>query len=50
MHHDANAIGELVVHLGKDEKEHGFTYTAFCRVTRFSDIRIAVGITAERST
>ena len=42
--------GKVVVHLGKDEKKHGLTYTAFSRVKRFSDIGIAGGITAERLT
>ena len=42
--------GKVVVHLGKEEKEHGLTYTAFSRVTRFSDIGIADGFTAERLT
>ena len=36
----------MVVHLGKDEKKHGLTYTAFSRVTRFSDIGIAAGFTS----
>lgn len=34
------------MHLGKDEKKHGLTYTAFSRVTRFSDIGIAAGFTS----
>ncbi len=42
--------GKVVVHLGKEEKEHGLTYTAFSRVTRFNDIGIADGFTAERLT
>ena len=42
--------GKVVVHLGKDEKEHGLTYTAFSRVTKFSDIGTAGGFTAERLT
>ena len=34
---------KIVLHLGKDEKEHGLTYTAFSRATRFSDVGIFDG-------
>ena len=40
--------GKVVVDLGKTEKEHGLSYTAFSRVTRFNDIGIVGGLSKER--
>ena len=34
---------KIVLHLGKDEKEHGLTFTGFSRATRFSDVSIFDG-------
>ena len=42
--------GKLVALLGPTEKEHGLTYTAFSRVTRFSNLGITGGLTFERFT
>lgn len=39
---------KIIVSLGKTEKEHGLTYTAFSRVQRFSDIGIIGGISQDR--
>ena len=39
---------KIVLHLGKDEKEHGLTYTAFSRATPFSDVGIFDGFEASR--
>ena len=39
---------KIILHLGKDEEEHGLTYTAFSRVTRFSDVGIFDGFEAPR--
>ena len=39
---------KIVLHLGKDEKEHGLTYTAFSRATRFSDVGIFDDFEASR--
>ena len=37
---------KIVLHLGKDEKEHGLTFTGFSRATRFSDVSIFDGFEA----
>ena len=42
--------GKLITDLGDNEKEHGLTYTAFSRVTNFSNFGIINGITLERFT
>ena len=39
---------KIVLHLGKDEKEHGLTYTAFSRATRFRDVGMFDGFEASR--
>jgi ATP-dependent exoDNAse (exonuclease V) alpha subunit len=39
---------KVVVNLGKTEKEHGLTYTAFSRVTKASDIGILGGFPKDR--
>ena len=36
--------------MGKDEGEHGLTYTAFSRATRFSDVGIYDGFESSRFT
>ena len=41
---------KIVLHLGKDEVEHGLTYTAFSRATRFSDVGIYDGCEISRFT
>ena len=41
---------KVVLHLGKDEAEHGLTYTAFSRATRFSDVGIYDGFESSRFT
>ena len=40
--------GKVVVDLGKTEKEHGLSYTAFSRVTRFNDIGVIGGLSRDR--
>ena len=40
--------GKVVVNLGTSEREHGLTYTAFSRVTRFSNLGILRGISKDR--
>ena len=40
--------GKLVLHLGKKERAHGFTYTAFSRATVFQNIGLFDGITKVR--
>jgi hypothetical protein len=42
--------GKLVVSLGPKEKEHGLTYVAFSRATKFSNIGIIRGIADRRDT
>ena len=39
-----------VLYLGKLEKEHGLTYTAFSRATKFSDVGIFDGFESTRFT
>ena len=39
---------KVVVNLGTSEREHGLTYTAFSRVTRFSNLGILRGISKDR--
>ena len=41
---------KIVLHLGSKEKDHGLTYTAFSRATRFSDIKIYDGFATIRRT
>ena len=41
---------KIVLHLGKSEKEHGLTYTAFSRATKFSDVGIFDGFESTRFT
>ena len=41
---------KFVLHLGDKEKDHGLTYTAFSRATRFSDVGIYDGVTTARLT
>ena len=36
------------MNLGTSEREHGLTYTAFSRVTKFSNLGILRGITKDR--
>ena len=40
--------GNVAVSLGKFEKEHGLSYTAFSRVTRFENFGILDGVTRQR--
>ena len=40
--------GKVSISLGRGEKEHGLSYVAMSRVTKFSDIGIYDGITANR--
>ena len=42
--------GKIVMDLGKNEREHRLTYTAFSCATRFADIGIIGGLTEERFT
>ena len=39
---------KFVLHSGKDKKEHGLTYTAFSRATRFSDVGTFDGFEVSR--
>ena len=39
---------KVVLHLGKREKEHGLTYTAFSRATKFSHVGVYDGLEAAR--
>ena len=39
--------GKVAVSLGKFEKEHGLSYTAFSRVTRFENFRILYRLTRD---
>ena len=41
---------KIVLHLGTKEKEHGLTYTAFSRSTKFSDIGLFDGFESTRFT
>jgi ATP-dependent exoDNAse (exonuclease V) alpha subunit len=41
-------FGKVVLNLGEHEKEHGLSYVAFSRATRFSDIGLKDGITETR--
>jgi ATP-dependent exoDNAse (exonuclease V) alpha subunit len=41
-------FGNVVLHLSEREKEHGLTYVAFSRATRFSNIVFFDGITETR--
>jgi hypothetical protein len=41
-------FGNVVLHLSEREKEHGLTYVAFSRATRFSNIGLFDGITETR--
>jgi hypothetical protein len=41
---------KIVLNLGKDEQEHGLTYTGFSRATRFSDVGIFDGFEESRFT
>ena len=41
-------FGKVVVSLGSTEREHGITYTAFSRVTKFSNLGILRGISKDR--
>ena len=42
--------GKIVLHLGKIEKDHGLTYTAFSRATRFSDVGLFDSCNVNRIT
>ena len=41
-------IGKVVLHLTEREREHGLTYVAFSRATRFSNIGLYDGISESR--
>ena len=41
---------KIVLHLGSKEKDHGLTYTAFSRATRFSNVGIYDGFATIRIT
>ena len=41
---------KIVLHLGDKETEHGLTYTAFSRATRFSDVGVYGGVEIARFT
>ena len=43
-------LEQVVLDLGKDEKEHGLAYVAFSRVIRFANIGLRNGITLDRLT
>ena len=42
--------GKIVISLGNKEPEHGYSYVAFSRATKFSDVGIIGGVTEERLT
>jgi hypothetical protein len=41
---------KIVLHLGDKETEHGLTYKAFSRATRFSDVGVYGGVEIARFT
>ena len=43
-------MGKVVIHMGKTEKEHGLTYTAFSRATRLRNLGIDGGFYFDRFT